>query len=959
MARGKFIDLTGEGTKSQERLFAVPGTKKSLIQPHPDVEQTEDALNVILASPAAEKGIDFEFEHGWKDVGGRMDVRFRPTIVSICTDDRIACVKWTPEIGRKIALEIRDGGARWVAHSGVTADKPVNDEVTGIVSSMDKWEDSMMSHFLMNQHLTKAPSKDGDDDGALGFMNLWAAASLTTDLYNWKSCRGHACEGPCPSHRPMEYCAVDTWAGLKCHQFYQARLSENPKRQTLYRELLELTDLCWQMERQGVKINTEYVKIMDADADLRKEALFPFEVVGKKKQYAEFNPRATPQVVEWFQAHGIRLNSNNKGDVRKVLERELGLAGFNSLKEMEDSEDDLPSALDALYRLDQFKSEGKGLDSWFGPKYVDRFGYVHPRFVTVGTSTGRLSSAGPNFQNVPARGFGDLVRRALVARSSGLTLVKSDFKQLELRMCVVPETKILTTDLRWIRADEVKVGDELIGFDEKQQNGHTGVRYRRSNVLACGTVRKKTVTLNTDKESITGADDHYLVVMRPNRKGSLTRKWVMLKDIAVGDKLPFICRPWEEDKSREGGYLAGIFDGEGWLSAVGIGFAQAQGDVERYTKKLLDARGYRIGSWIAKKQPQYTKPHVKALITCGMWETLRFLGTIRPLRLLQKNAISWEGRRAWGGINTVYATVVSLEMGSEQNLCAITTSTKTYMANGFFSHNCLYCAGIDQSIISQDAFYWLVDQAGGLFERAAELVDPKGYTKDPRKAARNIAKRISHAGDYLEGFKLLDPYELDLTSTKRLIDAGALKVYAKKYMPGLEKDWIFLGKYVAFTGSNLSDALFGNHTNENRKKALEIQEDIYFKKFHAIRTWHRKVLEEVERTGCITSPTGRFLRLYGRDEDKAKVAVAFLGQGVSADHVQAVMLRYKREFGVVPLLQVHDELVFERDRSLSDDEHRKFISVMCEPTWRLDGFSAPCEAKIGDNWKDMRVFFGE
>ena len=78
-----------------------------------------------------------------------------------------------------------------------------------------------------------------------------------------------------------------------------------------------------------------------------------------------------------------------------------------------------------------------------------------------------------------------------------------------------------------------------------------------------------------------------------------------------------------------------------------------------------------------------------------------------------------------------------------------------------------------------------------------------------------------------------------------------------------------------------------------------------------------------------------------------------------ADHVQGVMLRYKREFGVVPLLQVHDELVFERDRSLTDDENRKFISVMCEPTWRLDGFSAPCEAKIGDNWKDMRVFFGE
>lgn len=724
MKRGKFIDLSGDGIARQERMFGVTGVRANTVQPHPEVERTEAAMREILKTPAALKGIDFEF-----------DKVSRPTIVSICLVDRIACTKWTPELGRAIAENIRDEATQWVAHSGTTADKPVNDASTGIVTSLDKWEDSMITHFLANQHLTKAPSKEGDDDGALGFMNLWCATSLTTDMFNWKFCRGHACVGPCPSHDPLGYCGVDAWGGLVDYIDNTRVLGEMGVPRQLYREIVELTDLCWEMESRGIKINLDYVRQMESTAHLRKDDLFPYEITGTHKltqerleqfqrqaekigrlqaakdfglkpRYTSFNPRSSGEVVLWFKEHGIKLASNSKGDVRKALERELGLAGFNSLKELEESPEELPEALEMLYRLDQYKSEGKGLDAWFGDKYMGKDGFVHPRFVTVGTSTGRLSSARPNFQNVPARGFGDLVRRALIPRDPSLVLLKSDFKQLELRMC-------------------------------------------------------------------------------------------------------------------------------------------------------------------------------------------------------------------------------------------------------------LYLSGVDQSIISQDAFYWLVDQAGDLFFRAAEIVDPKGYAKDPRKAARNIAKRISHAGDYLEGFKLLEPYELEDSFTRKLIDRGALKVYAKKFMPELQSDWTFMGRYVAFTGSNLAEALFGDTTYESRRKALDIQENIYFKKFHMIREWHRKVLAGVESTGVVKSPTGRFMRLYGRDEDKAKVAVAYLGQGVSADHVQGVMLRYKRELGVVPLLQVHDELVFERDRTLSDDQNREFISLMAEPTWRLDDFAAPCEAKIGDNWKDMRVFYGE
>jgi DNA polymerase I-like protein with 3'-5' exonuclease and polymerase domains len=96
------------------------------------------------------------------------------------------------------------------------------------------------------------------------------------------------------------------------------------------------------------------------------------------------------------------------------------------------------------------------------------------------------------------------------------------------------------------------------------------------------------------------------------------------------------------------------------------------------------------------------------------------------------------------------------------------------------------------------------------------------------------------------------------------------------------------------------------------------------------------------------------LRLFGKPEDRAKVAAAFRGQGTSADHVQAIMLRYWRELGAVPYLQVHDELVWEQPATWTDKQAFDFIALMQEETWRLPGFSVPADAMRGPNWKDLK-----
>lgn len=667
-------------------MFEVAGYKPTSLAVHPWVDRREEGLGQVLAPGATPYlGIDLEFKQN-----------LEPTIVSITTPEKIWSGPWSHGVAEKLRAAFRDGRLEWVAHSGIAADKPVIEQALSIRTPLSAWHCSMNTHYLCNQHLTKAPAKgESEDSGAIGFMDLWSMASLVTDLYNYKDCRGAACDGPCPKHDPVGYCGVDSWAGLVGFLEHKTYMEKYQIPWDLYRESMLVNEICYEMEVQGVRVDMDFVQQANARMDQRKEELFDKDEHGKP---VPFNPRSPKAAVEWFKKHGLALRKFDKKSVQKVLETQLRKAGYLSIEEFENETEATPEVLNLLHKAYCYKSEGSGLDKWFGEKYVveENGGhYVHPRFISVGTSTGRLSSSRPNFQNIAARGWGADVRKAIIPREpDGYDLLKADYSQLELRVVL-----------------------------------------------------------------------HY--------------------------------------------------------------------------------------------------------------------------------------------------------------------------------------SGVSQEVIGADAFTWLVTQSGGLFDKAAELYGGK---------PRDIAKRISHAANYLEGLMLFHPDEL--TSGRRAdeIRAGALRPYLRRYMPQLKRDWTFMGKVVAFTGANLAEGLFGEKTMEARRKALEIQEDIYFNKFSMIREWQMACLDDLQDKGHIRSLTGRMLRVFGSDhQDWAKLAVAFKGQGTGADHVRAVMARYKSELGQVPLLQVHDELVWEIPKDWSDKRATDYLRPMVEATSRIPGFTAPIEAKRGPNWKDTRM----
>lgn len=74
------------------------------------------------------------------------------------------------------------------------------------------------------------------------------------------------------------------------------------------------------------------------------------------------------------------------------------------------------------------------LDSFVGgiERGLQADGILHPRFNQTVTSTGRLSSSDPNFQNQP-RGATFPVRRTIVSRFPGGKIIEADYSQLEFR----------------------------------------------------------------------------------------------------------------------------------------------------------------------------------------------------------------------------------------------------------------------------------------------------------------------------------------------------------------------------------------------------------------------------------------------------------------------------------------------------------------------------------------------
>lgn len=210
--------------------------------------------------------------------------------------------------------------------------------------------------------------------------------------------------------------------GVKClYETLNAKLKADSL-ETLYKDVeLPLADVLCDMEECGVKIDTA--------------ASAQFE-----KRYKEEIAKATADI---YAEAGEEFNINSPLQLGNILFEKLHLpapkkgkrgAYSTSADILEKLADDYKIVRNVLTCRHYQKLLSTYIDG-FKPLIDPKTGLVHTSYNQVQTTTGRLSSANPNLQNIPIRDDdGRELRKLFIARAQDRVLIDADYSQIELRL---------------------------------------------------------------------------------------------------------------------------------------------------------------------------------------------------------------------------------------------------------------------------------------------------------------------------------------------------------------------------------------------------------------------------------------------------------------------------------------------------------------------------------------------
>ena len=269
--------------------------------------------------------------------------------------------------------------------------------------------------------------------------------------------------------------------------------------------------------------------------------------------------------------------------------------------------------------------------------------------------------------------------------------------EFQMSYCVTPETRILTSDLRWVRADSIKPGDKLIGFDENPPGKYGQRKFKESVVEDAGRITRPCYRITlSDGTTVSCSSEHQWLVFTA---GSRTQ-WKKTEDLVSTDRIYRVCPTWDDlPTDYRLGYLSAAFDGEGCATQVNgilnqIVFAQRDNSMLSQVKEYLTDFGFdfNLSYSDSEKVRNGQDPVYKLFLRGGRRELIRFLGSVRPKRLLSNfdpNSLGTVRCSNGSSGKYLHPSVSKLEYIGEQTVIPIRTSTRTYIAEGLASHNCL------------------------------------------------------------------------------------------------------------------------------------------------------------------------------------------------------------------------------------------------------------------------------
>lgn len=250
--------------------------------------------------------------------------------------------------------------------------------------------------------------------------------------------------------------------------------------------------------------------------------------------------------------------------------------------------------------------------------------------------------------------------------------------------CLTPDHKVLTADLTYKELGYIKEGDTLVSFDEEVVNKRSR-RYKTGTVEAVKRARKSCsiVTLESGKQFKVTKDHRWLI------KTGSNYHWKTTDSLRVGTCIPRLFEEWDTEHSYDAGWLSGIYDGEGSLSqrtttggtVMQLAISQNEGKVLDRLLETISEFGFSSGSRCANGRSCW-----QTRLIGGTTEIARFLGKIRPTRLLAKFKPEFLGRINSPDENN--DKVVSIKDIGEQEIVMISIDAKTMIVEGYPHHNC-------------------------------------------------------------------------------------------------------------------------------------------------------------------------------------------------------------------------------------------------------------------------------
>ncbi len=328
-----------------------------------------------------------------------------------------------------------------------------------------------------------------------------------------------------------------------------------------------------------------------------------------------------------------------------------------------------------------------------------------------------------------------------------LTQDEYDFVQNERRLCALdfrnywcnpPEAPIWMADHSFKPIGEIKVGDEVVGWEkaDRPNKAKQFVRdhYTKSRVVSVARrlaplievtfSSGRTVRCTPDHLWSNGRADRcqHKKTVRTRHKGKLyqydcvqaARPWTVAK---IGATLRFSRSPLSVEEltpelQRTAAWLGGIFDGEGSFSKQG-GLSIAQSKTHNpgvcaAIRSALTALGF-----------EYTEGERSFLITGGFRAVARFLTLCQPVRRSRME------QYLFGQVLTQKDRVVAIRDLGEGEVVSLQTTTGNYVAWGYLSKNCTHYAWIvnwqKQPMrftpnVAQNIIFdlWAEDEAAGL-----------------------------------------------------------------------------------------------------------------------------------------------------------------------------------------------------------------------------------------------------